>query len=149
MTYVEKDMCSNKIVPSRRKKKFSCTENFNVYKMLNILEQNVDFDSFDSLDFLKINAYEYRKGIMLILDENIMQIEEILEAEKKFVLVCSKYKLNYYDNDLNSINIEKVENDYELVTSIDKIPKPYEKKNIKNNAFIIADTLDVYKESSV
>lgn len=103
MAYLQVDMFSNKMVPSKR------------------------------------------KGLMLILDESILEISEILDAENIFLLVCSRYKLNTFNTDLNSIEISKIENEYKLVSLAERFPMPYEKKILKCKSFIIADTLNVYQ----
>lgn len=137
-------MFSNSIVSSKRKKKFKNSVKFNIYKSSDIFDDNLNYSDCDSLDFLKINSLEYRKGLILVFNANIYEIEEILSMNDEFVLVCGLHEIVEFNNDLNSVEISKHDNKYELVCLNKNFPKTYEKKLLKNKSFIIADTLDVY-----
>lgn len=118
-------------------------ENFDTYRCSNIFEENFNFSEYFALNFLELNSFDYRKGLMLIIDVNILEIKEILSEQNKYFLICGVYKLVEFNTDLNSIEISETE-EYKLVCLDKNLPKPYEKKELRDKTFIIAETLDVY-----
>lgn len=135
------DMFEDKIVLSQRKTKLRNSPHFDAYKQSNFF--NESFDECDTHDFLKVNAFEYRKGFVLFHDNSVVEISEILNVNNDFFFICSLLKINEFDEHLNSIEIINT-SEYKLITLAGNWPKPYEKKQLKNKKFIIADTLDVY-----
>lgn len=76
-------MFSDTIIPSKRNtKKIEQSPNFENYLDSDILDMT--FENCDSLEFLKINSFEYRKKFMLICDDSVYEIKEILSIENHF-----------------------------------------------------------------
>lgn len=137
------NMFSDKIIPSKRRINLQQTQNFEKYSESNIFDNS--FDKSVSLDFLKINSFEYRKNFMVLCENAVYEIGEILSVENRFFLLCFSCKVNEFNEQLNSIDVSKCDlNDYNLIELTSQLPKPYEKIFLKNKSFIIADTLMVY-----
>lgn len=140
-------MFSDKIIPSQSHEKLGKTANFDKYLDSNVLDEA--FENSDCLEFLKINSFEYRKGFMVFCDGSIHEIVDILRLEDHFFLVCSCYKVNEFNENLNSIDVSKIiPNEYKFIDLAKELPKPYEKKFLGNKTFVIADTLLVYSDFS-
>lgn len=137
------DLFLDKITPLVQKKKFINTPEYKLYQSSNIFPSDFNFNECDSLEFLKINGIEYRKGLMLLIDGSVLQIKSILSTKLGYSLVCSNFKINEFNAHLNSIDVD-ITGQYTLVELNAKYPKVYEKKNLIGKNFIIADTLDVY-----
>lgn len=140
---LKNDMFVDNIIASKRKIKLHNSPNVETYKMLNILTKNLEKS--DSLEFLKINAFEYRKGYVLLIDGFVFEIVEILNVNNDFFFLCSLFKVNEFNDRLNSINISKL-NEYKLIGTADNWPKPYEKKVLRDKLFVIANNLSVYDD---
>lgn len=133
------------IKESARKTKLQTCLNFNLYKQLNIFDDSFLTENWYALNFLKMDSFDYRIGMMLIRDNSVLEIEDIIAGSNRHFFVCCNYKISRYANDLNSIEIEKMENDFTLLNiSLDERNKPYEKKWLNDKMFIIADSLNVY-----
>lgn len=141
------DMFSDKIIPSKSHEKLVKTGDFDKYLDSNVLDEA--FETSDCLEFLKINSFEYRKGFMVFCDGSIYEIVDVLRFEDHFFLVCSGYKVNEFNDNLNSIDVSKIiPNEYKLIDLAKEMPKPYEKFFLGNKTFVIADTLLVYSDFS-
>lgn len=144
---LKRDMFSDTIIPSKRFVKLQKTPNFENYLDSNIL--NDSFEKCDSLNFLKINSFEYRKGFMVFFGDCIHEIKEILKMEDRFLLLCSLYKVIEFNEHLNSIEISQCnQNEFNLIDLGKQLPKPYEKIHLRDKSFIIADTLMVFNNFS-
>lgn len=86
---------------------------------------------------------------MVFCDGSIYEIVDVLRFEDHFFLVCSGYKVNEFNDNLNSIDVSKIiPNEYKLIDLAKEMPKPYEKFFLGNKTFVIADTLLVYSDFS-
>lgn len=144
MTCFKDELFSDKIVLSKRNKKFECVKEFDIYKYSGAFKENFKFEVCFAFEFLHINAFEYRKGLMLISNNTMLEIKEILKVNNDFFLICSQYESNGFNKDLHSIEIHEIQNKYKLVSLAEEYPKPYEKKHLNNKMFIFADNLSVY-----
>lgn len=117
-----------------------------MYLNSNIFHDTFDFDNCFSYKFLKVDAYEYRAGLMLILDKFVLEIKEILSTNSiNFFFICRRYDIICFNYSLNSLEISPIANEYKLI-DLNIYPKVYEKRLLLNKMFIIADTLEVYNE---
>lgn len=138
------------------------TENeFTVSKHMKCVTECEEFSMFESLlpnacnlfsiAHLTCNSYEYVKNIMLIEDFAVYEIIKILLCKshsKEYYFLCQKYNVVNFDDNYNAIEIEKSEDELEVINfGTLKNKKPYEKKVPKDfvkKVFILAEDLNVY-----
>lgn len=103
---------------------------------------------FKALKFLKLNSQEYRAGLMILVDGKPFEIVYLFQIEQSFKLFCHPYLNLGFDESMNSIEILK-ETSLECISYFDvfelKNMKSYEKMLSRGKFYIIADTLEVYR----
>lgn len=79
-------------------------------KCLGLLDDR-NIDEIVVLDFLIFNSYEYRKGLIILNDQNVFIINNILHDrdQNNFLLVCEPMKVCEFNISLNSFEIEETQ----------------------------------------
>lgn len=102
--------------------------------------------NFQTVKSLKINDRFYKPGFLIASDNQFFKIQSILSFELKVFSICTEsYDVVAYDAFLNGLRIissEKVK-----VIEMHKLKniKPYEKKCVGGNVYVIADCLASFK----
>lgn len=99
-----------------------------------------------AIRFVRIGTREYRAGLMLIEEKQVLEILHVICYNSKYYVLCHKYNVLGFVSCLNSIEIEK-NNVFQLIDISDiKSHKSYDKTCLNDRIFIIADTLSVFDE---
>lgn len=103
-----------------------------------------------SYDF---NSFEYRKNMFIIYNRSIFEIQTLLfdNSDEKAYFLCKKFKVISFEARLNSFQIE--ENIYSAkqiisFSSLDNL-KPYECVELGSRNFLVSNTLDLKKSTSI
>lgn len=94
--------------------------------------------------WLKWNGYDYRKGLIIIFNHTLYEIANILaNIENHFYFLCFQLTFLSADKFSNSLKINTTQPLKHVLIEFDTIEKhkPYEKKNIRGDFYIICDTL--------
>lgn len=139
------DSYSNKIELSKTKYNIIKASDYERYKFC--LPQN---EGLFALKFLTYNSREYRPGLIIILNGDIIyEIIHILQIENEIVLLCHPYIIVGFISSFNSIEIRKdpsYQNSRMIPIHGLENQKTYGKIVVHDKRFIIADTLDVYNK---
>lgn len=89
------------------------------------------------------NNSRYNKRIFILHDNILFEICEILIINDEINFMCSEYNIVGFDEFLNSYEIRKSsETDYVSISFYALVnKKPFDKKMIGNNSYILAETL--------
>lgn len=93
------------------------------------------------------NDYKYRKNMFILSPKGLMQIKKILLISNKCSFLCLHHELLEYVPFLNSYRITlKLPLKTDLIKFEElHFPKPYERKFVNNDQFILAETLKIKK----
>lgn len=112
------------------------------------LEENVELFT---MKYLCVNNYEFRQGLMILLNNVFFEIIYLLKCNKGCIwFACIAYKVVEYNKFFNSLEVEKVanqENNLKLINLDDLLDKvPYERVRCEGKLYVIAETLTIKKE---
>lgn len=118
--------------------------NFDKYKAtLDPLLPTVELYAYN---FVQCNSFEYRPGLLILKDKKVFEIIFVIVEKNQIFLFCQKYSNVHFDYSLNSIEIEKEENNFVLHKVEKDHFKTYDKVFCQNKVHIIAETLEVYND---
>lgn len=107
----------------------------------------LNLDGLKVLRFAKYNSFDYSKGIMIISNGNLFEIDEVLTKDNKLFFFCCPYNVKQFDSFYNSVEIERKSDKISDFVVIEhrnlKNPKSYERKLSENKFFLICDTLQL------
>lgn len=107
----------------------------------------INNDQIRANKFVRRGLLEYRERLMLIEGKNVFEIIHVICHNSKNFVLCKGYKVTQFHKELNSIEIELIQDSYKLLdTSELRGYKTYDRTFLNDKMFIIADTLDVYNE---
>lgn len=134
--------------PSKKCYNISRDTNYQFYSTFLKEIREFDLNSCVVLNFLKINSNMYRKGFMIIFKKRISEIIYVLRSGSDYFLVCRLYDVVKFEASMNSFKIKKTDPETLQVLNMKEllIHSSFEKKNSQNSIFIIADSLEVFKE---
>lgn len=101
-----------------------------------------------SLRLMNYNSFQYRKGLLLIENSNVYEILDICLFEQSYFFWFNlTFETVEFDSCLNSIQIKhKTSDNFEIVSHESlKKQQSYQKMNVFENVYVIADTLKVYR----
>lgn len=134
----------NEVKESVRKDLKKC-ENIALYRKLEIVPFDFSNELTYTINSLEINSHEYRRGLILIENDEVLEIEDIFVSNGRYYFTCCRCQIIGFVIELNSIQIEKKQNDFTFIEAESESPfESYEKKILKNKTFIIAHDLRVY-----
>lgn len=76
---------------------------------------NLRTDHFKELKFLEINGYRYEKGLIILKQGDIFEIDHILSSNNNFYFVCTKQEFSKIDKILHSIKIKFKSDSFECI----------------------------------
>lgn len=96
-------------------------------------------------NWLQLNNYKYRDGILILHNSHLFVIHNILSVNNCFYFLGKKCDVIEFDKFLNSFKIRENEYfDLELINVNNlKIKTPYEIFKIGNESYVISDTLEL------
>lgn len=95
--------------------------------------------------FFKINSNEYRRGLMMVHDENLYEIIHIFELNLEYMAFCHPYDIVKFKGDLNSIEIREGQYDGCRIIKLNTaLSKPFDRKFHNGKYYIICESLDVF-----
>lgn len=102
------------------------------------------------VDFVKVNGYVYRKGIMLVENFKVFEIIYVLRYQNEYYFLCQSYDFMKYEIPLHSIKIKKTEisetNIKFFKISDLKNNQPFEKKLCNNFIYLYVENLSIYNK---
>lgn len=106
-------------------------------------EKMISFNCKRAYKFFKHNSYEYRRGLMMVYDENLYEIIHIFKLNEKYMAFCHPFKIIKFEPDLNSIEIKEGKYDgCRTIEIIGVLSKPFDKKFYDGKYYIICESLD-------
>lgn len=122
------------------------SENMELYKRLGVFKDGFPALTCILLEFLEIDSFKYRKGLVLWRENATYVIEDILIDDGKYFVICSCYEIIGFCRALNSIEIKKIENKFEEIDiTPDRQMETHQKYILNDKIFVIADSLKFYK----
>lgn len=133
----------SQIVPPKTVTKFINTSTFAIYK-----DEVAKFYENDLrvLKFATFNSFQYREGLMIIVENIFHEIVHVFFSQSKISFFCRRYKSVRLDPFLNSVEVilENNSPSFILVNPENlRNKKSYEKKHVVNKSYIVCDTLCV------
>lgn len=130
----------------------------NESKTLNHIDLDIlkDFDKTSEIDnsifvyklnFLHVNSYQYREGIILIENFLLFEIVHVLKQNDQYFFACKQLDLIEYHESYNSIEISTNTSNSNLkLLWLDQLHNKtsYQKNFSKGKTFIVCETLDVF-----
>lgn len=117
-------------------------DNLKLKQLLNDTFEN-EVDNLNEIKWLRINNYEYRKGLMIVHETFLYQIHNILENEDGFFLLCKQFRVVSFNSFLNSFKIDE-NTAYGLVDLCNlKNKKTYEIRTIESNRYVVVESLEL------
>lgn len=103
-----------------------------------------------STKFIKINSYQYREGLVILIDRCLYEIRKILYVENEFHFACNQLDVLELNEFFNSFQV-KLNNINRKVIAFKCLifMKTYEKKFIQQDEYIIADTLELRRNVEI
>lgn len=100
-------------------------------------------NSLKTLKFLKINGYRYERGLIVLKDDKIFEIEHVLSSEDEFCFICIWRNFLNINKNLHSIEIEAKSDTREIIRFNElQTKKPFEKIYVNGGIHIPALNLD-------
>lgn len=95
------------------------------------------------INSVTVNSFMFRKGLFIILSDEMHQIDAVLKCNDSFIFLCTKFTTSKFYEFANCFEIRK-SNDV-LLAELDMLVcrRTYEAKNINNQIQIMADNLDM------
>lgn len=100
-----------------------------------------------NIKYLNVNQFKYKPKLLICTKNKFLEIEYILSAENSYFFLCSSsFVYKRYDKFSNSIELIKLEEDFNIVEFNElTIIRPFEIKFIEEKFFVLTDGLDIYK----
>lgn len=97
------------------------------------------------LDYIKLNSFEYRKGLLVLKNSSLYKIEQILRVEDKYFFLTKKFDSLGIDIFTNSIKIRITESSALISIDFEELESRtvFEILHRDNGCYIIADTLEL------
>lgn len=109
---------------------------------------NESICDYSAVNYVKVNSYIYRKGIMLVENHEVFEIIYVLRNQNEYFLLCHLYDFVKYETSLNSIKIKRSElsaaNMQLLKIHGLKNGQPLEKKICDGSIYLYVENLDVF-----
>lgn len=98
-----------------------------------------------TMKWYSFNGYRYNRGVLVSQNNILNEIHNIIMVNDKIHFICSKYEIITMDVFLNSFQIRKLEPGALTVVKFSDLnnKKPYARKIIENDIFVLAETLDL------
>lgn len=95
--------------------------------------------------WVEYNGFRYNENVMIVSEKYLLEIREILLINDRVHFVCIVYEAQYFDDFFNSFKIQCSNNSLFKLIDFESLEnkKPYEKKQIKNDLYILDETLDL------
>lgn len=134
---------------ARSIKNFQSIRKISTSGKTNVKENIVEFDIAHTLvyehKFVLVDDRKFQKGLFILHENGIYEIEHVLESVAKYSLLCVKYQLSMYNDFLNSYKIkrssprEMSQIFYEQFQEYDL----FEKKVVGESIYIIAQSMEI------
>lgn len=120
-----------------------CVKYFEELRAINISDDSIEKSIV--IKSVKINSCHFKPGFLIASTSNFLEIQYIMLIESQIYFLCNKsYDIQYYDSFLNSFKIDyKEEVSVSSLNSL-KIAKPYEKKIVYGDIYVIVDCLSTF-----
>lgn len=94
---------------------------------------------------MKINGYRYERGLIILKDDKIFEIEHVLSSEDAFYyFICIWRKFLNINKILHSIEVEAKSDTREIIRFNElQTKKPFEKIHVNGGIHVPALTLDL------
>lgn len=101
--------------------------------------------SFSEVSWLKINSFNYKKGLLLRSGESFFEIKNILENKNDYYFVCSRFEYVGFDKFLQCIELEKCEEEEDCILPLSELKhkRSHDKKKIQDRIYVIVDSLEL------
>lgn len=98
-----------------------------------------------TVEWLKFNNYEYRKGLLLVFDSHFNEILDILSVDGSYYFIAHKLLCLELNEFLNSFKISKVSGVETIIIGLETLlnKKSYEIKYLDKEPYVIIDTRDL------
>lgn len=95
--------------------------------------------------YFVFNHYKYKSSYFMIHDNQLFEIQKIVLLNEKIWFVSRLFSIVKFDEFFHSYKVVASNETYFELICFDEISnkKPYEKKNIENDFYIMADNFDV------
>lgn len=104
-------------------------------------------DNLSECKWLEVDGIYYKNGLFLRYLNKFLLIEKILYTNNEIYYFCVEFVKDCYNDFLNSFKIKSTEQ-YQIINFSDLVFKrPLEKKIVVDQFYIIADSLDVIRET--
>lgn len=149
--------CFKTDISKSKSMKFCNSDNFERFEpMLVKCGPSLKFDfvvnELDVFKFVNFDSFECRPGLFVIENYDVFEILEIFAEGDKFFVLCLLYEIILFDEFFNSIEIKPklfVQDNIKIITIADLQNKQTYRKIVSSKKFyIIADTLNVYRDRS-
>lgn len=96
------------------------------------------------MKFLEVNGYRYEKGLIIVKDDILFEIDLILSCEDKFYFILMSWNSENINKILHSIKIVN-KSEFRRIVDFDDIQtkRPFEKIYFKGESYVPAITLDL------
>lgn len=137
----------NDVVSKSKSFKFSDSENFMKFNAV-MLHFDFELNELDVLDkFLIFNGFEYRRGLMIVENFKVFEIQEIFLYKNNYFLLCQTQNVIQFEEFFNSIEIQstafELENMKIFEVSALKNGESFDKVRANKKNYIIAENLNV------
>lgn len=97
--------------------------------------------------FVKFNEYNYKAGLIIVFNSSLHEIKKIFYVKNEFFFLTSAVIVVGFNEFFNSFEIQKSFVESSQIIKFDelKLFKSHEVKQIKNEMFIISDSLELKK----
>lgn len=116
-------------------------------KHANLIETITGDDKIWKVKWLQYNNYRYKESLLISCNNFIFEIYKIIAVHQNYYFLCLRFDFKELDKFTNCVKIKKTEPiTYEIIKFNELINKrPYEKKMVDNETYVLADTLDLIK----
>lgn len=92
----------------------------------------------------RCNSYEYRKDLLFVHESFLFKIHHVFCAGQKYFFLSKKYKVNHFDDFLNSFQVERINSSHFVLIDFANLKNKvsYELKFLSGNEYIIEENLE-------
>lgn len=129
---------------------FTKPVNEHFFKDILVKKFGNDISVVNELKSLKLNNYDYRKGLFITENSKLHQIMHIF-SHTEFYLLLKTFDILSFEKFLNSFQVKEKEVDEFYIIDINSLrnPKTYEGQYKESKLYIKAETLDMHLHESI
>lgn len=149
LDYCSKEFVMPEVMPSKLKKqKLRLHSKFNFYESLFCDYFKDEIGSVHNIKFFIYNSVKYSEGFIIVHNESLYEIKLTLQSGQKHYLLCEKYKTLRFSRECNSVVIEKIIPETNIIINFIELKHKYcyDKLILNNEILIIADCLSIYND---